>query len=155
MHFLPPDELAERAAATYAGERRRVLALLPEADVEQIGGTAIPGAWSKGDVDLLVRVEAAELAAATAALRRAYDEHQRENWNETFASFAARGGEPVGVQLVARGSADDRAFRRFRDRVAAEPELLAEYNELKRRQEGAAEDVYRAAKAAFVARVVG
>lgn len=154
MHFVDPESLRAGAEEAFARERARVLAAVPGAAVEHIGATSVPGAWSKGDVDLLVRVPAARFADAVAALRSLYDEHQLANWNAGFASFAAR-GEAVGVQLVVAGSADDVAFRRFRDRLAAEPELLAAYNALKRDHEGAGEDEYRAAKAAFVRRVVG
>lgn len=127
---------------------------LPDAMVEQIGATAIPGAWSKGDVDLLVRVPAPELAAAVEALRSLYTPHQLENWTATFASFVLLGAA-VGVQLVAAAGPEDVEFVRFRERLSADPALLARYNELKRCHEGAAEDDYRAAKAAFVRRVVG
>jgi GrpB-like predicted nucleotidyltransferase (UPF0157 family) len=154
VHFYDPEQLRAEADAVYERERERVLAVLPGAVVEHIGATAIPGAWSKGDVDLLVRVSPEELDAAVAALRSLYDEHQLENWSATFASFAAPRA-PVGAQLVAAGSDDERDFLRFRERLTAEPELLAGYNELKLRHEGADEDAYRAAKAAFVRRVVG
>jgi GrpB-like predicted nucleotidyltransferase (UPF0157 family) len=154
VHFHDPQSLRGDADRVFERERTRILAALPEAAVEHIGATAIPGAWSKGDVDVLVRVEPADFAAAVEALRSLYAEHQLENWNATFASFAPA-GEPVGAQLVATGSADERDFLRFRERLSGEPALLAEYNELKRRHEGSDEDAYRTAKAAFVRRVVG
>jgi GrpB-like predicted nucleotidyltransferase (UPF0157 family) len=154
LHFYDPEQLRAEAERVFERERERVLAVLPGAVVEHVGATAIPGAWSKGDVDLLVRVPAEELGAAATAMRALYDEHQLENWSETFASFAAPGA-PVGAQLVAAGSDDERAFLRFRERLTAEPALLAAYNELKLGHEGADEDAYRAAKAAFVRRVVG
>jgi GrpB-like predicted nucleotidyltransferase (UPF0157 family) len=154
VHFVDPESLRAAAATVFARERERVLAALPAAQVEQIGATSIPGAWSKGDVDLLVRVPRAGFAEAVDALRGLYAEHQLENWSATFASFAAADG-PVGAQLVVAGGPDDVAFRRFRDRLAAEPELRREYNELKLAHEGAAEADYRAAKGAFVRRVVG
>jgi GrpB-like predicted nucleotidyltransferase (UPF0157 family) len=154
VHFRDPQSLRAEAERVFERERMRILTALPGAAVEHIGATSIPGAWSKGDVDLLVRVEPAGFAASVQALRSLYTEHQLENWNATFASFALP-GEPVGAQLVATGSADERDFLRFRERLAHEPELLADYNELKRWHEGSDEDAYRAAKAAFVRRVVG
>ncbi len=152
MQFVAPEAL--RAATDAAFERSGGgSGALPGAAVEQIGATAIPGAWSKGDVDLLVRVPAPELEAATAVLRSLYTPHQLENWTATFASFVLFGAA-VGVQLVAAAGPEDVEFVRFRERLSAEPALLARYNELKRSHEGAAEDDYRAAKAAFVRCVV-
>jgi GrpB-like predicted nucleotidyltransferase (UPF0157 family) len=154
VRFLDPDSLRPAADALFARERAGIARVLPAADVQQIGATSMPGAWSKGDVDLLVRVDPSAFAPAVDALRRLYREHQRENWNATFASFASE-DEPVGAQLVVIGSDDDRAFRGFRDALRDDPALLEEYNALKRAHDGAAEDVYRAAKAAFVRRVLG
>ncbi len=153
MRFHDSEGLRAGADRAFERERTRILGGLPEARVEHIGATSIAGAWSKGDVDLLVRVPPDGFDAAVEALLGLYAVHQAENWTATFASFAAP-GTGVGAQLVAEGSSDERDFLRFRDRLSAEPELLAEYNELKRRHEGAPEAEYRAAKAAFVRRVI-
>ena len=153
MRFHDPEGLRGGAERVFERERKRILAALPAARVKHIGATSVAGAWSKGDVDLLVRVQPDGFDAAVEALLRLYAVHQPENWSASFASFTAP-GEAVGAQLVAEGSTDERDFLRFRDRLSSEPALLAEYNELKRRHEGAPEDDYRAAKAAFVQRVV-
>jgi GrpB-like predicted nucleotidyltransferase (UPF0157 family) len=151
VHFRDPETLRAEAAQLFDRERARVGAVLPQAIVEHIGATSIPGAWSKGDVDLLVRVR--DFAGSVTALRALYALHQIENWTATFASFALP-GEPVGIQLVAHDSVEEREFLEFRDRLRGDPQLLAEYNELKWRHEGADEDTYRAAKTTFVVRVL-
>ncbi len=63
--------------------------------------------------------------------------HQPENWSPTLASFTApaEDGIDVGVQLVPEGSADERLFVGWRDRLRADPELRARYDELKRRHQ--------------------
>ena len=153
MQLFDSASLAGPAARLYERERGRIAAALPGAVIEHIGATAIPGAWSKGDVDLLVSAAPEGFAAAIGALRGLYAEHQLENWGPTFASFALP-GEPVGVQLVAAGSEDERVFRCFRDRLRADPALVAEYNAVKHANAASDEDTYRAAKAEFVMRVI-
>lgn len=152
IRFRPAAEVRERARAAFARHRRRILALVPRADVQHVGATSVPGAWTKGDLDLVVRVDAELFGAACSALRRRYAEHQRENWTLTFASFRHPGrGIPVGVQLVVAGSPEDALFVPVRDLLAADPELLEHYNRLKREHEGADAATYLAAKARFMA----
>ncbi len=131
-------------------------ALLPCAIIEPIGATAIPGCLTKGDIDLLARVEPADFQAAAAELARRFTPHQTENWSATFASFATeRDDIPVGVQLVIINSTDDADFRAFRDQLRANPERVNEYNALKRSWHGRPMAEYRDAKEQFVRRVLG
>jgi RimJ/RimL family protein N-acetyltransferase/GrpB-like predicted nucleotidyltransferase (UPF0157 family) len=152
VHFRPVEELRPAAEAALATHRDRVLGLLPEAQVEEMGATAVPGSLTKGDFDLLVRVSASGFPAAREALGGRYAVHQLENWSPTFAGFKEElsDGLPVGVQLVAADSDDDRMLRRTRDALRDRPELLERYNELKRSFEGANPDEYRRAKTAFL-----
>lgn len=152
------SEAEIRAAAKSAVEehRQRVLELLPEAQVDHVGSTSIPGALTKGDVDLLVRVDAARFDAAVAALRGLYAVHQPENWTPTYASFADPEATdlPIGVQLAVAGSADDLLFGPFRDALVDDPALLAEYNALKLRHDGDEYERYTEVKGEFVERVL-
>lgn len=133
-----------------------MLELIPGAEIEHVGATSVPGALTKGDVDLLVRVQQADLSGAIAALRNAYAVHQPENWTPRYASFTdPREQEPpVGVQVAVRGSAEDGLFGPFRDALIADPALLAEYNALKLRCDGQQYEEYTATKGAFVERVL-
>lgn len=141
-----------RITAELASELRT---LLPRAVIESIGATAIPGCLTKGDIDLLARVEQADMQSAVAALARRFSPHQTENWSASFASFAAeRDAVPVGVQLVVMNSRDDTDFRAFRDRLRASPELVAEYNALKQSWHGRPMADYRDAKEHFVRQVL-
>ena len=70
----PEAEIRNVATTAFKDHRDRVLGLIPVAEVEHVGSTSIPGALTKGDVDLLVRVHAGEFDAAdrlpAASLRR-------------------------------------------------------------------------------------
>jgi GrpB-like predicted nucleotidyltransferase (UPF0157 family) len=154
ISFRPSAEFragAERAVALHSAEIDR---LLPGAEIEHVGSTSIPGALTRGDVDLLVRVPAERFEEAVERLRGRYAVHQPENWSPTFASFAEPGGD-VGIQLAIEGSHDATMFERlyalFRDR----PELLEDYNELKRRHEGGDSEAYWREKQEFIERLVG
>jgi RimJ/RimL family protein N-acetyltransferase/GrpB-like predicted nucleotidyltransferase (UPF0157 family) len=152
VHFRPVEELRPALEAALAAHRDRILALLPETEVEEMGATAVPGALTKGDLDLLVRMSQEAFPQAKEALGRRYAVHQLENWSPTFASFKEEYSEPpqVGVQLVTAGSDDDRMLRGTRDALGARPELLESYNELKRSHEGAEPHEYWRAKTAFL-----
>jgi GrpB-like predicted nucleotidyltransferase (UPF0157 family) len=107
-----------RASAHRAVERhrRRILEVLGDAEIEHVGATSVPGALTKGDVDVLVRVSGQRFADAVERLRPLYAVHQAHNWTGTLASFVDREAiePPVGVQLVVAGSSDDTMFGAFR-----------------------------------------
>ena len=80
VHIRPRDtDVREAAQAAFEQHRPRVLAVLAAAEVEHVGPTAIAGAWTTGDIDLLVRVCAREFDDAVAALGPLYTVHQLEN----------------------------------------------------------------------------
>jgi GrpB-like predicted nucleotidyltransferase (UPF0157 family) len=156
VRIRPAEEFRDLAEAVFDEHRRAVLALVPGAAVEHVGATAVPGALTKGDVDLLVRVSEPDFATAIEALGRRYAIHQPHNWTPTLASFKApdAAGLGVGVQLVVEGSDADGFFGPFRDALINRPELLAEYNQLKQQLDGLEYERYTERKGEFVERVL-
>jgi len=157
LHFRPEAELQPLVERAVAEHGARVRELVRWAEVEHVGATSVPGAWTKGDVDLAVRVAEADFSAAVAALDGAYERAQPQNWTATFASFAGSSidGLPVGVQLFAAGSESEAVFLPLRDRLRSDPTLLEEYNRLKREHEGLDRETYWQAKDRFLARLLG
>jgi GrpB-like predicted nucleotidyltransferase (UPF0157 family) len=155
IRIRPVGEVpAEAALSTH---RARIARLLPEeAELVHVGSTAVPGALTKGDVDLMVRVSAEEFEAAVRALRADYAVHQPENWTPTYASFVDPEATelPVGVQLVVAGSKDEALFEPFIAALRGDPALLAEYNALKRRLDGSDYERYTREKGEFIERVL-
>jgi GrpB-like predicted nucleotidyltransferase (UPF0157 family) len=151
------DDVHDLAEAAVAAHGRIVLELVPGATVEHVGATAVPGALTKGDVDVLVRVGEAEFPAAVEALSREYSIHQPHNWTPALASFTDPDSAelPVGIQLVVRGSDADKFFGPFRDALISSDALLAEYNELKRGLDGLEYERYTERKGQFIERVLG
>jgi GrpB-like predicted nucleotidyltransferase (UPF0157 family) len=152
IRIRPVAEMEAEVGAAVSRHRRQIAALVPQAEVIHVGSTAIPGALTKGDVDLLVRVAAHEFDPVVRALRSVYAVHQPENWTATYASFVdpAAAGPPVGVQLVVSGGEEDGFFEPFIEALEQDEALLAEYNALKRRLDGADYERYTREKGEFV-----
>ncbi len=87
VRIRPESELRESVAVALGEHSSRIRAGLGDVEIEHVGSTSIPGALTKGDLDLLVRVDAAAFDAAVVALRELYVVHQPENWTPTYASF--------------------------------------------------------------------
>jgi GrpB-like predicted nucleotidyltransferase (UPF0157 family) len=129
--------------------------LLPSgSDIRHVGATSTPGALTKGDLDIAVRVIAEDFAAAQAMLDASHFQNLKSVRDATFSAYEADGfAIPVGVQLVVRGSRLD-VFERVRQALLSDPVRLAQYNALKQRFDGQPMADYRAAKAAFIQQIV-
>jgi GrpB-like predicted nucleotidyltransferase (UPF0157 family) len=152
IRLVREEEIRERVAAIFARHQAGLEAMLPGARVEHVGSTAVPGSLTKGDLDVCVIVGGWEFERASRVLAAHFAIHQPENWSATLASFTApsEDGVDVGVQLVPAGSSDERAFVGWRDRLLADPELRARYDELKRHHQADGIDAYRAAKGRLI-----
>ena len=139
----------------FEGERARLLALLPTAEVLHTGGTSIPHALTRGDLDVHVRVAPADFVSARDKLSRAYASYSPETWTDEFATFVRADPEvDTGVALTAVDGEHDRRFLFAWRRLRSDPQLLREYNALKEAHVGATDDeLYRAAKSAFFDRL--
>lgn len=147
MHLTTSDALAPVTRAILPRLADEIAALLPGVELHHVGATAIPGALTKGDLDVVLRVERAQFQTAIAALQTKFDLRQQENWDNAFASFGTDSAFPlpVGVQLVIKDSEAD-FFLFTRDYLIAHPGALARYNEAKREHADCGADVYWAAK---------
>lgn len=155
VSFAPTKDFLEIANKVFTQERERILSVLPNAEVHHIGSTAIPGAITKGDLDVNIRVKEGEFKGAVEQLKKLYAISQPYNWTEHFASFKSGDLEiDFGVQLTAIDTKDD-TFLLFRDTLIKNPTLVEEYNELKVRFEGGSMDEYRKEKSKFCEKVVG
>ncbi len=116
----------------------RITTLLPDAEAHHVGATAIPGALTKGDVDVLVLVASGALARAIPVLGQQYAVKQRKNWTAEFASFGDDTGHalPLGVQVVVKGSEHDFLLY-LSNYITAHRSALEEYNRLKVEHAGA------------------
>jgi GrpB-like predicted nucleotidyltransferase (UPF0157 family) len=126
-------------------------AILPGAEIEHVGATAVAGCLTKGDIDVLVRVLPPDFSAASRALD---DKLRRSERNESCGDYVEydykREGCAASIQLVAAGGWHDHRFRQLKRVLVSDDAALARYNELKRSHEGSSMTDYRAAKSAFI-----
>lgn len=150
VYFRPSEDFMDLANKIFEEQKRKILQLIPNADIQHIGSTAIPGSITKGDLDILVRVGGRDFEKAVEALKTLYEINQIENWSKTFASFKddKSFALPFGVQLKVKGSDYD-DFNKLRDLLINNVELLKEYNQMKLQFEGKDMDEYRKAKSDF------
>lgn len=120
--------------ASFAAERRRLLAALGEAalSIEHVGSTAVSGLPAKPIIDILVTVEhlahAEGCIAPLAALGYAFVDYPQNRDRRFF-----RKGKPRShhVQIVAAESPAARAYRAFRDALRQDDALREKYAALK------------------------
>ncbi len=148
--FVPSQSYLQRVADLFEEHRKKILYLVPTAEVEHIGATSVPGLLTKGDLDLQVSVSPQEFDLAVILLQTEYSDHQLENWTESFASFKVERDSdiPVGVQLVIQGSESD-IFVKSRELLLAQAERVEELNRLKQCHSGGDMDTYIKSKGEF------
>ena len=103
-----------------------------------------------GDVDLQVRADKQSFDAARDVLTELYEPYYVHVWHAEGAYFCAPDSRPsVEIALSAIGSLDDLHHGEAWERIAANDELVEQYNALKREHEGCSIDDYLAAKRDF------
>ena len=107
---------------------------LPHVIVEHVGSTAVPGCAGKGVIDLLIPYRQDELEPVKATLQELG--FQRQSTRDLFpedrpmrvGSIEYEGNTfRLHVHVVPASSREPDELRAFRDRLRADPEMLAEY----------------------------
>ncbi len=156
MRMLESTQYQPALITRFELVRQRMSALLPEARVEHIGSSAIPGAISKGDLDVCVLVPASEHHRAVMALTR-HGYVEKSGTLRTDALCMLEWHEPGhkhAVQVVATGSEFEKMFITFRDSLRQNPDLVARYNQVKEAAAHLGESAYRSAKSRFIDEVL-
>lgn len=155
MKFLNPEDFAADLNRIFDELKVRFVRVLPNCEVDHIGSSAIEGAISKGDLDILVRVDKRHLSDSVERLQSLGFEIKQGTLrtDELCMLFTTEFAEDVSVQLIAKGSAFE-DFLHFRDKLNANRSLVREYNELKLRCASLSPDEYRAEKSKFIERVL-
>ena len=103
---------------------------------------------------MVVRVLAEDFVHAEGVIASAYSRNEGSVGTPAFATFEDSSSyPPLGIQLVVLGGPLD-FFHLFVEALKQSPQLLEEYNALKRRHEGAEMGRYRRAKDRFVEKVL-
>lgn len=147
----PAEEIRGVAVAVVEAERAALLARGVPGELVWTGGSSVPGALTRGDVDLHLRVPPDEFPAAVALLREDHAVVHPEIWCDTLATFAVDAPLPAGLAVTPVGSEHDVRFTRTWELLRAHPGLLAAYNAMKT---GGDDASYEDRKSAFVDRLL-
>ena len=155
LKFLQPSQYQPGVSRLYEKIASEVRLLLPDSRVEHIGASSIPGAISKGDLDVFVGVDKERIEYAISQFERiGYRVKTNTLRNESLCMLEIDIHEyPVALQIVANGS-EFEMFLTFRDVVRNSGELLREYNQMKHLCEGTSERCYRLKKGEFIEKVL-
>jgi GrpB-like predicted nucleotidyltransferase (UPF0157 family) len=155
-----PVEIAPYDAAwpsRYEAERRRLAGMLPGAEIEHFGSTAVPGLAAKPVVDIIALVDDLDRPIQLLVERGGYSfpvEYNATLERRRWMCWPGPERRIFHLHLTDDRAEFDRRLR-FRDALRADQSLAREYEELKR---SLAErfrndrEAYTAAKSAFVAR---
>ena len=153
--LLAPGQYQDTAVAAYEDAELLLSAILPDARIAHVGASSVPGACSRGGVDICVAVQRGAFDEALGVLCEAgYVQRSLDDGSDRRALLAAPyANVPLTLRLVESGSVHE-SLMRFRDALRADPALLSRYNavRLAAAPQGAA--AYAAAKAAFMAEVL-
>jgi GrpB-like predicted nucleotidyltransferase (UPF0157 family) len=142
------------AEKTFTSQRELIQGLIPNADVQHVGSTAIPNSLTKGDLDIQVRVTEDKFIKAIEALSTVYDNNEGSIKTNEFKAFKDDTVTPLlGIQLTVMESEFD-FFWKFRDVLLQNDQYRIEYDNLKRKFEGKAMEAYREAKNDFFSRLM-
>ena len=155
MKILQASEYQPQAHEVFAEVASQVRCLLPLARIEHIGASSIPGAVSKGDLDICVVVAQEEHISTVRALQTAGYAIKEGTLRtaELCMLVSPRSDLDTALQVVTAGSRFE-FFMQFRDALRADPALVERYNQLKTDFASAGEDRYREEKARFIEAVL-
>ena len=105
MRFTLSDELAVGLKGPLFLIAGQLTGLVPKAEFHHIGATAIPGSLTKGDVDVLLRVDARDFISSVATLQQYFAINQRENWSDVYNRIKV---ESAGLGVVEYRNAKER-----------------------------------------------
>ena len=126
--------------------------------IEHVGSTSIPGIAAKPTIDIAVGATTLDLPSDAVAglegLGYAFAEDELRSWEQRYRRGTGVPWDAI-VHVVEWGGTHWDAFLRFRDALRGDPELVREYEQLKRRMLEESEDWYSGVdKGPLVARVL-
>ncbi|MFA5933773.1 MAG: GrpB family protein [Candidatus Paceibacterota bacterium] len=150
VNFYPSEDIREEMEDVFNKEKAVLEGLLPNVIIEHVGSSAIPGALSKKDLDIQIRVLPHQFQDVLAIMNSNFLQKHPHLWTDDFAIFKSHEYQaPLDYMITVIDSKKD-DFHKVRDFFKNHPEFLAEYNELKRAYEGKMYSEYRKAKTEFL-----
>ncbi len=150
-----PRHYQSQAVASYEDVELLLTAILPDARIAHVGASSIPGAYSRGGVDVCVAVPRESFDEALGVLGEAgFTVREEALRTEQLCMLDAPMTDvPLSVQLIESGSRFE-FFMQFRDALRADAALLARYNAIRIAAAPQGDEAYREAKGVFIERVL-
>jgi GrpB-like predicted nucleotidyltransferase (UPF0157 family) len=149
-YFYTSEELLPLTSNLFDKQSKLISKLSPNSTVTHIGAASIPGALTIGDLDIHVQVSKEDFFSTTKKLKDYYHINHPEMWTDEFALFHHKDHPemPMSIVVVVKGSQfDEHALQT--DLLRNDPDLLLQYNNLKRNFEGKPIKEYKKAKRDF------
>jgi GrpB-like predicted nucleotidyltransferase (UPF0157 family) len=155
MKIYPPEQYQPAAAQIFSAVKTELALLLPGARIEHVGSSAIPGAHSKGDLDVCISVEPCKFEQTLATLVAAGYTVKPDTLrtNQLCMLESTRPDISLALQLIEQGS-EFEFFVIFRDALRRDANLVSQYNALKLETASLGEQGYREAKSEFIREVL-
>ena len=154
MQLFPAESYQARMAKLFETIATKLQQALPIARVEHVGASSIPGAISKGDLDVCAMVPATCFEDSCTAIKQlGYIEKPDTLRTGELCMLVPCDPYDHAIQLVAAGSMFE-FFITFRDTLRASPDLVRKYNQIKTDSAPLGEAAYRQAKDAFIEAVL-
>ena len=132
---------------------QRLLEIVPENHLFEVGSTAIEGVIGKQDIDFLIRVRPNDFVSIRTALDQIFTRNPDQLSNDLYQGYTVESEMDVAIQLTIEGGPHDH-FLTFLSRLRANIDLRQKYNELKTEFDGCAMADYQNAKHKFINEVL-
>lgn len=154
MVFLEPEQYQQRCVQLFNSYQKDISTLLPFAQIEHIGSSAIPNTISKGDLDIYIEVIPEQFEFAIEQLKTLnFIEKQNTLRTHELCMLESLNNDDVAFQIVVTDSVFT-FFLAFKNKLISSPTLVNEYNQLKLQCSHLDPDQYRTIKSDFINRVL-
>ncbi len=155
LDMFAPRDYQARAVAAYEDVELLLTAILPDARIAHVGASAVPGAYSRGNVDVCVAVPRASFDESLVVLVDAGFVTRPHDAGADPARLleAPDSALALTLRLIETASRHESLIR-FRDALRADAELLARYNALRIAAAPAGGAAYALAKTQFIEGVI-
>lgn len=153
--LLEPQDYQEKVHALFNRAKQDLEKIISDARIEHIGASAIDGAISKGDLDIFLGVEKADFEKTVSLLTSDIYTIKQDTLRTSSLCMLITDAYDydVAVQVVENGSKFE-DFINFRDLLRENPQLLQDYNTIKKQSAHMNMDDYREAKNKFISDVL-
>lgn len=151
MKFYEARDYQDKVNKIFKDLKSELSQHLGNVRIIHIGASSIPGAISKGDLDVFVGVDKKDFKSSLVTIKNlGYVEKEGTLRTPQLCMLITdKYNHDVALQLVENGS-EFEDFLKLKKLLSTKPSLLEEYNELKRSSSHLNEDEYRSKKSKWV-----